>query len=623
MLCHDNIVVTASDNPRITKLAERSPKVCRANEQEGTKLCQSLRCITRCERTAVARITSDQKQLADRFQKKLARSQLLDSRLGSSSGFAERRGSLSTEGIGIEEVAYTNRVTSAGRASVLRPRTASRRHSDARSEMLSPKQERPLRCKTAGARVGASKRHSAVTRGLTEETGCFSEFGDRRRGHSGRPRTAFERLGSESLRSDTTVTSVIDDEETQNMLSDGVENTQALAGEEETRKSYVNCEQSIVQSSGPTPVTKAGSTPATAGVNIVYRTTACNVDAANIRTTPVIGAANVDAANIIKTIDASRTQTTTVTDDSNNPTVTTVADSDMTAPSHGAVHPVSLTVTADEKAGVCTQETQHASRVDHEDPTQTVTGGVPHPHPDEDVFNEEVCPTKKTVHNIDIAANYTVYTQATNADSMYVRPMSILSNVSAPHRPTTAMHSKVSHVVLFLPPTDATTSGTFSSTTGSERSGRDTNACAGRTSFLRTVVDSYAPRRPVRSAQSRSRSCSAVSWQQRLLPDGVTSGQRNTSAGETATPASLRLRQLRVRTASYESKVSDFCKRILPLRSSRGTGADYYYHRLKENTPVFNRPIVRLIKSPDTDYMREIHIQGIRNLTFRVVNLIL
>ena len=622
MLCHDNIVVTASDNPRITKLAERSPKVCRANEQEGTKLRQSLRCIVRCERTAVARITSDQKQLADRFQKKLARSQLLDSRLGSSSGFADRRGSLSTEGIGIEEVAYTNRVTSAGRASVLRPRTASRRHSDARSEMLSPKQERPLRCKTAGARVGASKRHSAVTRGRTEETGCFSEFGDRQRGHSGRLRTAFERLGSESLRSDTTVTSVIDDEETQTMPSDGVKKTQEFAGEEDARKSYVNCEQSFVQSREPTPVTNAGSTPAIAGINVAYRTTAHNVDAANIKTTAVTDAANVDAANITTTTatDASNTQTTTVSDDSNNPTVTTVDDSDMTAPSPGAVHPVSLTVTADEIAGVYTEETQDTSRVDHENPTQTVTGGVPHPHPEEDVFNEEVCPVKETVHNIEVAASDTEYTQATNADSIYVRPISILSNVSAPHRPTTAMHSKVSHVVLFLPPTDATTSGTFSSTTGSERSG---HACAGRTSFLRTVVDSYAPRRPVKSAQSRSRSCSAVSWQHRLLPDGVTSGQRNTSAGETATPASLRLRQLRVRTASYETKVSDFCKRILPLRSSRGTSADYYYHRLKENTPVFNRPIVRLLKSPDTDYMREIHIQGIRNLTFRVVNLIL
>ena len=618
MLCHDNVVVTASDNPRITKLAERSPKVCRTNEQEGTKLRQSLRCIVRCERTAVARITSEQKQLADRFQKKLARSQLLDSRLGSSSGFVDRRRSVSTEGIGIEEVAYTNRVTSAGRASVLRPRTASRRHSDARSEMLSPKQERPLRCKTAGARVGASKRHCAVTRGRTEETDCFSEFGDRRRGHSDRPRTAFERPGSESLRSDTTVTSVIDDEETQNMLPDGVEKTQGFAGEEETRKSYVNCEQSFVQSSGPTPTTKAGSTPATAGINVAIRTMAHNVDAANVRTTPLI-----DAADITTTIDASNTQTTTVTDDSNNPTVTMVDDSDTTAPSTGAIYPVSLTVTADVKAGACTEETQQTSREDHEDPTQTVTGGVPYPHPEDDVFNEEVCPTKETVRNIEVTANDTVHTQATNADSIYVRPISILSNLSAPRRPTTAMHSKVSHVVLFLPPTDATTSGTFSSTTGSERSGHDTNACAGRTSFLRTVVDSYTPKRPVRSAQSRSRSCSAFSWQQRLLPDGVTSGQRNMSAGETATPASLRLRQLRVRTASYESKVNDFCKRILPLRSNRGTGADYYYHRLKENTPIFNRPIVRLLKSPDTDYMREIHIQGIRNLTFRVVDLIL
>ena len=285
----------------------------------------------------------------------------------------------------------------------------------------------------------------------------------------------------------------------------------------------------------------------------------------------------------------------------------------------------------DGPAGLGTEQAEDASPVGyHDKPVTIASSGVEGRCPEE-TTNAEVAPTKETGQDTETGANDVEHTQDVYPDGAGLRPTSWLvsPNAMTTSRPTTATQAKMAaHVVLLLPDA-ASSDGLASSGSVTEnqrlhrRNTDEHGTSASRTSFLRTVVDSYGPTRPVRSAQSRSRSCSAVSWQSRLLPGDVTSGQRDTTGDETTTRASLMLRQLRVRTTSYQSRVNDFCRRIVPLKSTRDDGADYYYLRLKENTPSFDRPIVRWLKSPDTAYRTERHIQGIRSLTFKSINLTL
>lgn len=295
------------------------------------------------------------------------------------------------------------------------------------------------------------------------------------------------------------------------------------------------------------------------------------------------------------------------------------------------VDPTLLTVVSGGPAGLGTEQAEDASPVGHHDkPVTIASSGVAGRCPEE-TTHAEVDPTKDTGQDTETGANDVEHTQDVYPDGAGLRPTSWLvsPNAMTTSRPTTATQAKMAaHVVLLLPDAassdDLASSGSVTESQRLHRRNTDEHGTsAGRTSFLRTVVDSYGPTRPVRSAQSRSRSCSAVSWQSRLLPGDVTSGQRDTTGDETTTRASLMLRQLRVRTTSYQSRVNDFCRRIVPLKSTRDDGADYYYLRLKENTPSFDRPIVRWLKSPDTAYRTERHIQGIRSLTFKSINLTL
>ena len=536
MFCQDNVVIAPSDNPRITKLAERSPKVCLANEQEVTKLRQSLRRLVNCERTVVGQITANQKQLADRFQRKLDRSQLLDSRMGNNSCLDRRR----TRSASVRNARIENRDTSAGWTSSRQERLTPLYDSD----VVNANQTRRQRCKTAGV----SRRDSSVNRRLAQGPGCFSGVSDRRR-VPGKTCFVSEGVGDDCLRPTTAI-------------SGASERNNARLGE-------------------------IGKTHSKVG--------------------------------FVDDVEPSESD--------NRPTVLTPGGAPKSSISHiPKAHPVVLSGTD----GFITEGIHDTYSTENNDQSGNfVPSGVAGDYLEDraDASDNVASPVKEPEHGVNIVDN----SQDVHPRGVALNPTSITPSLMTTVRPKTATHTRTAaHVVMFPPSSDSATSDDVASC-GSVSEGRrsyrrdidERITSVGRGSFLRTIIDSYDNTRPVASGKSGSRSCSAFQWPPPLVTYGVTSGGRSTAADDAATPASLRLKQLRVRSASYQSRVDQFCERLIPLRCNGLTGADYYYHRLNESTPSFDRPLVRWLTSPDSDYARERHIQDIRSLTFRPVDLIL
>ena len=540
MFCQDNVVIAPSDNPRITKLAERSPKVCLANEQEVTKLRQSLRRIGNCERTVVGQITADQKQLADRFQRKLVRSQLLDSRMTNDS-CVDRRPACSAS-VKSTRVGFENRVASAGWTPSRQERATSL-CDGTYSEVVNANQApRRQRCKTAGV----SRRDNAVNGRLTQGPGCFSGFSQRRR-DPGKTCFVSEGMGDDCLRPTTTVGGPSE------------RNDACVIGKMPSKVGFVDDIQPSESDNLPMLLIPGGATDSSVS--------------------------HIPEAH---------------------PVFLSGTDGSIT----GGIHD--------------TDSTRH-----DEQSRNVVPSGVEGDYPEDgaNASDDVTSPTKEPEDEVNDVGN----SQGVHPRGVVLNPTSVTSSLT--HRPTTATHTRIAaHVVMFPPSSDSATSEDLAScrpVTEGRRSYRrytgERTTEVGRGSFLRTIVDSYDHARPVTSGNSGSRSCSpgAFQWPPPLLTYGVTSGGRSTAADHAATPASLRLKQLRVRSASYQSRVDDFCERLIPLRCNGATGADYYYLRLNESTPSFERPLVRWLTSPDSDYARERHIQGIRSLTFRPVDLIM